>query len=149
MVAPAETVSDMDAAKLPPGAIRSATTHRVMIATAAVALLWPVWQVTYGSAQHRWAAAVGVLGLVGSLGTLLGAYIATRERTLARLDTVLLLLALIVLAGWTGMQLETKPQFATDEAAFIQYAATLLHHGSNPYGVSLAPAFETFQLPIS
>jgi uncharacterized membrane protein len=42
----------------------------------------------------------------------------------------------------------TQPAYGTDAVAFDQYAAQLVLHGVNPYGVSMAPAFQLFHVPV-
>ena len=56
---------------------------------------------------------------------------------------------ILVVAGllfWTGTQILGNPSYMTDEMAFDQWAATLWVHGINPYGRSLAAAFNAYQV---
>ena len=56
---------------------------------------------------------------------------------------------ILVVAGllfWTGTQIVSNPSYMTDEMAFDQWAATLWVHGINPYGHSLAAAFNAYQV---
>jgi hypothetical protein len=58
-------------------------------------------------------------------------------------------IAVIVVSAfvvWSFLQVRTDPTYSTDEVAFDQYAATLALHGSNPYDVSMEPAFNLYHL---
>ena len=57
-----------------------------------------------------------------------------------------LLLSVMALALWSYAQVITAPAYGTDEMAFDQYAAHLWLHGINPYGRSLAAAFQRYQV---
>lgn len=56
------------------------------------------------------------------------------------------ILTLVLMAAWTYLQFHNNPAYGTDELAFDQYAAQLLHHGLNPYAHSMGPAFPMFRL---
>lgn len=59
---------------------------------------------------------------------------------------ITLLLSIVALALWSYAQVITAPAYGTDEMAFDQYAAHLWLHGINPYGKSMAAAFQRYQV---
>ena len=110
----------------------------------------------FGPALVAWGSiiqlpAVGVMstaacGLILLLACLIA--VCSSERSLARLDVVVLVLAMTILGGWAATELYFYPAYGTDEAAFVQYPAHLALHGHNPYKTNLLPALTQFRVPI-
>jgi uncharacterized membrane protein len=150
MIMSAAPTADLAASAGSPsdGDRRPSASHRLMIVVVAVALIWPVWQITSAAVQLPLTTVLGACGIVAVLAVIVGALTATRERTLDALDGAVLVLGLMVLVGLACSQLYANPPDTTDEAAFIQYAAELVRRGVNPYGADLLPALEKFQVPI-
>jgi hypothetical protein len=110
-------------------------------------LLWAFELFGYVDIYPLISLAVVVLGLWG-LGTILAVWQPwTVRRSVSRLlagSTLGLSIGAFVL--WSFLQIIAAPAYGTDEIAFDQYAAQLLHHGLNPYTQSMGPAFSLFHV---
>jgi uncharacterized membrane protein len=91
--------------------------------------------------------AISVLGFAALLALIVAALVVGDDR-LHRIDIALVFLGLLLLAGWATSNIYLQPGYGTDEAAFEQYAASLLLHGHNPYGADLTSALSLFRVPI-
>jgi hypothetical protein len=131
-----------------PDASDAETVHRVTVVLAALGLLGPAFAIWAGIVPLHITGLAAGLVTVGALGALVAAAAARTETALRRVELGLLLLGLLALAGWAFSVVAANPAYGTDEAAFEQYAATLLMHGGNPYAHSLLPALREFQVPI-
>ncbi len=110
-------------------------------------LLWGFQLFGYVDVYPVLAVAVVVLVLWG-LGTVVAVWQprpvpAWAGRALAAATVGLSVAAFLL---WSLLQMLAKPAYGTDEIAFDQYAARLLHHGLNPYTHSMAPAFALFHV---
>ena len=122
--------------------------HRIVTFVSAVSLL--------GLAFNAWGAivplpAVGAVAMVSFLAVLvmLAVTVTTSSRqVLVRVDMAVLVVGLALLAATSIANLYGNPGYGTDEAAFEQYAATLLVHGRNPYGSDLLAALTLYRVPI-
>ena len=124
-----------------------ARSHRSITVLAAVSLS--------GVSFATWVAIVPVpaIGLISVFGFAAGLVLTVMAITvsperLSRVDGCLVVLSLILLAGWAASNIYTQPGYGTDEAAFEQYAAHLMVHGHDPYGANLAPALSLYRVPI-
>ncbi len=72
--------------------------------------------------------------------------VAHRKPSWQVIQWVALTLVIMGLFTWTATQILGNPSYMTDEMAFDQWAATLWVHGINPYGRSLAAAFNAYQV---
>lgn len=105
-------------------------------------------------ANTVWTAIVflpvaGVVGLAafGMILAILVLVVTTQsEQNLGRLDLMLLILACVLLITDAKVQITLHPGYGTDEAAFLQGAASLLLHGHDPYGVSMLSAFAKYRV---
>jgi uncharacterized membrane protein len=124
------------------------TLHRIVTFVSAVSLL--------GLAFNSWGAivplpAVGAVAMTSFLAVLVMLAVAvttTSRRSLVRVDTAVLVVGLALLAATSIANLYGNPGYGTDEAAFEQYAATLLVHGHDPYGSDLLRALTLYRVPI-
>lgn len=91
--------------------------------------------------------AISMVGFAGGLVLLIAAFVITPSR-LARVDLAVLVLGLTLLLGWAISTIYIQPGYGTDEAAFEQFAASLLLHGHNPYAANLTPALNEFRVPV-
>jgi uncharacterized membrane protein len=123
------------------------TAHRVALGLAVLSLFLVAFQSWSTIVQVPITGAISVIGLAGALGLLVAALVVA-PRQLPRVDAALLGLGLLVLLGLAISAIYGQPSYNTDEAAFVQYAATLLLHGHNPYGANLAPALNEFRVPV-
>jgi uncharacterized membrane protein len=122
--------------------------HQVMLAVATLSL--------FGGGFNAWMSIVQLrtvgIGAVFLLGTtllvLLLTVVATTARALAIADVALLCLGVLTVILWSASHLYFNPAYGTDEAAFLQYGASLLLHGSDPYAHSMLPALTKFHVPI-
>ncbi len=89
--------------------------------------------------------------MVLSLASMLlavGAMTARSRRQMTVVDAALLITGIGTLLAWAASVLVVNPSYGTDEAAFVQYAATLFLHGRDPYGANLSPALNRYGVPI-
>ncbi len=122
--------------------------HQVLLALATLSL--------FGGGFNAWMSIVQLrtigIGAVVLLGTtllvLLVTVAATTARALVIADVATLLLGLLTIVLWSASHLYFNPGYGTDEAAFVQYGATMLMHGTDPYTHSMLPALTKFHVPI-
>jgi uncharacterized membrane protein len=102
------------------------------------------WTGSLSVPSANWASVVMV---AGSLVALCWCWAAPRGPGNALQLSVMVGLAVAIsyyaVQIWVG-----QPAYGTDAVAFDQYAAQLTLHGTNPYGVSMAPALELFHVPV-
>ncbi|HTX63311.1 MAG TPA: hypothetical protein VMD28_06705 [Acidimicrobiales bacterium] len=113
-----------------------------------IALLGPALLAWSSIVQVPAAGLVATLGCGAALVIVVCAAIARHERSLHRLDAVVLGAAIVILVAWAVTELYFQPAYGTDEAAFVQYSSQLILHGRNPYGANLLPALTQFRVPI-
>ncbi|MFL6113021.1 MAG: hypothetical protein ACJ786_16940 [Catenulispora sp.] len=131
----------------PEGIREPAAVHRLLTAVAALSLLWGA-ESTYSSGSKLAILGVAsVIGFVGAIGVVIGALVARDSRSLFRMDLLLLVVSLVVLAAWVIGDLLANPVYRTDEEVFVQYGAHLIAQGKNPYSTDMTPAFQMFPLP--
>jgi len=123
-------------------------THRILTMLAAVGLFAAAFAVWGAIIQIPLAGIASVVGFGAILIAVLVAATCQTEQALRRLDIVVLALAAVLIAAWSASQLYFSPAYATDEAAFEQYAAQLLLHGHDPYIRNMLPALTEFRVPI-
>ncbi len=121
--------------------------HRVATLTATLSLFGVSFATWATVIQVPLTGAIAVLGLGAGLALVVAALVV-RDEHLGRVDLALTVLGLILLAGWATSNIYLQPGYGTDEAAFEQYAASLLLHGHDPYHANLAPALNQFRVPI-
>lgn len=122
--------------------------HQVLLALATLSL--------FGGGFNAWMSivqlpsiGVGAVCLLGAtLVVLLVTVAATTARALVIADVATLLLGLLTIVLWSASHLYFNPAYGTDEAAFVQYGASLLLHGTDPYTQSMLPALTEFHVPI-
>ncbi|MDA8061066.1 MAG: hypothetical protein M0T80_01315, partial [Actinomycetota bacterium] len=122
--------------------------HRVISALAAIGLAGPAFSIWAGIIEVPSAGAFAVLLSLASMLLALGAMTARSRRQMTVVDVAVLLAGIGTLLAWAASVLVANPSYGTDEAAFVQYAATLLLHGRDPYGANLAPALDRYGVPI-
>ncbi|MFC0082294.1 hypothetical protein ACFFRE_09080 [Aciditerrimonas ferrireducens] len=122
--------------------------HRAVVVVAALSLLGPAFAVWSGILTVPTLGVASAAVTVGSLASLVGATVVRTERGLRRVELLLLAVGLVALAAWAASAVAANPAYGTDEAAYEQYAASLLLRGVDPYGRSLLPALRLFQVPI-
>ncbi|MHB1615224.1 MAG: hypothetical protein ACYCYA_13070 [Actinomycetes bacterium] len=122
--------------------------HRILTLVAALALFGAAFSTWSTIVQVPATGAVSVIATAGTLVVVVMTMATTSERVLDRLDLAALVLALLLLAGWSTSTLFFQPAYGTDEGAFVQYGASLLLHGHNPYAANLLPALNEFHVPI-
>ncbi|HEX4518784.1 MAG TPA: hypothetical protein VH063_04290 [Gaiellaceae bacterium] len=134
-----------------PAAIRdtiaTSTVHRAVALLAALSLFGVCFATWSTVVQVPVTGAISVAGFAACLALVLAVFLVRPEQ-LGRVDLTLMLVGLALLAGWAISNIYLQPGYGTDEAAFEQYAASLLLHGHNPYGANLAPALTQFRVPI-
>lgn len=111
-----------------------------------VALTWLFWSSRFYVAIYQvpFASALTVFYSIGALVACAVALGARSERTLARLDAVLMVGAVAGLVLWSVALIHNNSNYGTDEAAFTQGAAQLLLQGHNPYGPDLTSFLQTY-----
>jgi uncharacterized membrane protein len=122
--------------------------HQVLLAVAALSL--------FGGGFNAWMSIVqlpsigiGAVFLLGmTLVVLLVTIAATTARALVIADVAVLVLGVLTIVLWSASHLYFNPAYGTDEAAFVQYGASLLLHGTDPYTQSMLPALTKFHVPI-
>lgn len=124
------------------------TVHRVIVAVAAIGLLGPAFATWSGIISMPLSGVASVIITAGSLALLMAAVTVKTERSLRRVEVVLLVLGVVTLAAWATSVVSANPAYGTDEAAFEQYAAGLLLNGLDPYAHSLLPALLHYRVPI-
>lgn len=116
---------------------------------AVTGLLWVVW----GLLIYMGTFVVPGTTVVVLAYTVLGVvamglpFTGMSRRQRRMLDVALLLGTLFAFGFWVHSQVYVTPAYGTDELAFDQGAASLLLHGSNPYGVDLSWTLDHFQVP--
>lgn len=70
-----------------------------------------------------------------------------RMQTLKRVEVVSLLVFSITFLLFIYGRFHGSTQYATDELAFDQYAASVILHGHNPYVASMLPSLNLFHVP--
>ena len=122
--------------------------HQILTVLATLGLFGVSFATWATTVQVPFTGAIAMCGFgFGLLITVMAVTAKTQQR-LRRLDLAVLVLALFLLVGWATSTLWFQPAYGTDEAAFEQYAATLLSHGHNPYGADLSSALNVFRVPI-
>jgi uncharacterized membrane protein len=121
--------------------------HRVITLVATLSLFGVSFASWSTIVQVPAAGALAVTGFAAGLALVL-AVLLVDESSLGRVDVGVTCLALLLLAAWATSTIYLQPGYGTDEAAFEQYAASLLLHGHDPYGASLLPALTEFRVPI-
>jgi uncharacterized membrane protein len=121
--------------------------HRVATLVAALSLLGVSFATWATVVQIPVNGAISVFGLAALLALIVAALVVGDDQ-LHRIDIALVGLGLLLLAGWATSSVYLQPGYGTDEAAFEQYAGSLLLHGHNPYGADLTPALSHFRVPI-
>jgi uncharacterized membrane protein len=124
------------------------TAHRILSMLAAIGLFGAAFATWSAIIQIPVAGIASVLGFGAILIAVLVAVVCRTEQALRRLDIIVLVLAVLLLAAWSASQLYFYPAYGTDEAAFEQYAAQLLLQGHDPYIHSMLPALAEFRVPI-
>jgi len=90
---------------------------------------------------------ISVTGFAAELVLVVAALVLPVDR-LRHVDLALMLIGLLVLTGWALFAIYMQPGYGTDEAAFVQYGASALLHGHNPYQANLTPALSEFRVPV-
>jgi uncharacterized membrane protein len=121
--------------------------HRLLTAVAALSLLWGAESAYSAGARYAILGIASVIGFMGAIGVVIGALIAKDSRALFKMDLLLLIVSIVVLAAWVGGDFLSNPAYRTDEEIFVQYGAHLMSQGKNPYGADMRPAFQMFPLP--
>ncbi len=122
--------------------------HQVLLALAALSLFGGGFNAWMSIVQLR-TIGIGAVALLGAiLFVLLATIAATTARALVIADAATLVLGIVTLVLWSASHLYFNPAYGTDEAAFVQYGASLLMHGSDPYTHSMLPALTEFHVPI-
>jgi uncharacterized membrane protein len=121
--------------------------HRVSAGFAVLSLFLVAFQAWTTIVQVPITGAISVVCLASAVGLLI-AVLVVDARHLPRVDLAVLMLGLLAMLGLAISAIYGQPSYNTDEAAFVQYAATLLLHGHNPYGANLAPALNEFRVPV-
>ena len=93
-----------------------------------------------------WAPLPSVILSAAGVGLVAVATVVRRPARWEIIQWVVLMLVIAGLLMWTGTQIVGNPSYLTDEMAFDQWAAQLWVHGINPYGRSLAAAFNAYQV---
>lgn len=127
---------------------RVAPIHRIVTLVATLGLFGVCFATWSTSVQVPSTNIAAVTGFACGLGLALATLIVKREKNLRRIDAAVLVVAVALLIAWATSTLYFQPAYGTDEAAFEQYAAGLLSHGHDPYGVDLRPALNLFRVPI-
>lgn len=122
--------------------------QRVITALAAIGLMGAAFATWSTSVQLPLTGLVAVLGFIVAMTIVVLAATTRSARHLAYLDVAVLVMAVLILAGWAMSTLYFQPGYGTDEAAFTQFAAHLMVHGHDPYGANLLPALTQFRVPI-
>lgn len=123
-------------------------THRVVTSLAAIGLVGPAFAVWSGIIETPAAGVVAVcLSLVG-MALAVTAATARTQRRMVWVDVAILVAAVAALVAWSATVLIANPSYGTDEAAYVQYAARLFLHGTDPYKTNLAPALNVFGVPL-
>ena len=115
---------------------------------AAIGLFGPALVAWTSMVQLPLVGVASTVACFAALALVIVAAAARRETTLARLDLAVLVVGLVVLCAWAATELYFYPAYGTDESAFVQYAATLVMHGHDPYTRSLLPALTQYRVPI-
>jgi uncharacterized membrane protein len=124
--------------------------HRAVLLLASIGMLWGIWQTSNTEGQFPSSAVLSAISLLGTLVCAVGAFVAATERAIRRFEWILLVVALLVMAGWATSALQVgTATYGTDEGAFVHYAAELLRRGIDPYGPNLLPGMRQFGVPIS
>jgi uncharacterized membrane protein len=123
--------------------------HRLAVFVGALSLLTPAFSVWAVIVSIPAVGLVSVVSFAAILVVLVGVAVARSERTLARLDYAVLMLGLGLLIAMAVAQVYRNPGYGSDEAAFIQAAASMVLHGHNPYGANLLSALSTYRVPAA
>lgn len=83
----------------------------------------------------------------GALALFIASALTSRDGIVEQLETALLALTCLEIALRVVAFLHFAPPYATDEAALLQGAGTLLLHGHNPYGASLVSFYTALHVP--
>jgi hypothetical protein len=121
--------------------------HRVTTVLAAFSLFaasFATWQTVV---QVPVTGVISVTGFAAELVLVVAALVLPVDR-LRHVDLALMLIGLLVLTGWALFAIYMQPGYGTDEAAFVQYGASALLHGHNPYQANLTPALSEFRVPV-
>jgi uncharacterized membrane protein len=105
---------------------------------AASVLLWGPVQSSSSGMRFVWAGWIFLACFIGTGVFACLALAAHRESTLRRVEVIVLALGSLMLLAWGYITLYYQHSPATDEEVFIQHAASLLHHGVNPYTANLS-----------
>ena len=130
------------------GRLAAQDVHRLLLVLAALSL--------FGGGFNAWTSivqlvpvGVGAVFVLGcSLLAVIGAVAARSDRALIAIDYAVLTLGVLTIGIWSASHLYFNPAYGTDEAAYVQYAAGLLTHGTNPYTHSMLPGLSEFHVPI-
>lgn len=122
--------------------------HRVVTLVAAIGLFGPAFAMWSGIVPLPEAGVMSVALTISAFVAAVGAATARTERSLRRVDLLLLVFGAAALVAWAATVVNLNPAYGTDEAAFAQYAARLLLNGHDPYGANLLPALRIFAVPI-
>lgn len=129
------------------GEVGALDTHRLLTFVAAISLLAPLGGVWGVIVPFPAAGAVAVVGFAVVLTVLMLLVAGMTDRYLGWLDCSLLLVGCALLLTQAEIHSYLHAAYGTDEAAFVQMAATLLLHGHNPYGANLLPSLRQFDIP--
>jgi uncharacterized membrane protein len=127
---------------------REPRTHRTLLVVAAIGLFAPALTAWSSIVELPAVGALATCGFVMAFALVVFAALSSSERSLARLDWAVLILAVALLGAWSAAQLYFNPAYGTDEAAFVQAAAQKLLHGDNPYAANLISAFSDYRVPV-
>ena len=122
--------------------------HRVVTFVAAIALFGVCFATWATSVQLLVTNIVSFVGFGAALALAAAALTVRTGRRLMRVDAALLLASIGLLIGWAISTVYFQSAYGTDEAAFEQYAAMLMTHGTDPYGANLLPALSMFRVPV-
>jgi uncharacterized membrane protein len=143
-----DTPVTLSAPEIPREQLLDPRTRRILLSLAAIGLFGPALVAWSSIVQLPFVGLIATVSCIACIAIVLAAISSTSEKAFARLDYLILTIAVVVLGAWCLTELYFYPAYGTDESAFVQYAANLQLHSHNPYGTNLLPALTQFRVPI-
>lgn len=123
--------------------------HRVLSVLATISVAAAAFE-SWSAVPFTWGVSLLVpIAFGGGLVLATAALAVKSERALSRVDWLIVIQALLVLAAMAAATVYLDPGYRSDEAALQQGAAALLLHGHDPYGANLISSFTRYRLPAN
>lgn len=122
--------------------------QRFSVVAAATGLFGLAFSVWPGIVEFPVAGAVSVVAALACLVAIFAASTTKSRSKMVAVEWSVLAVGAALIATWALTAIFSNPSYGTDEAAFVQYAGSLVMHGRDPYGANLMPALSRFGVPI-